>query len=70
VAGPRQQLAFMVCYNIDRFREYVREHRLLDQYRLEKSSRRDIERDDTELLKFGYRWLQHVLAGRPTLLPR
>lgn len=70
VAGPRQQMAFMVCYNIDRFREYVGQQQLLERYKLEKSGRRDIERDDVELLKFGYLWLQHVLAGRPTLRPR
>ena len=34
VGGPRQQLAFMVCYDIDGFREYVVGHNLLDRFRL------------------------------------
>ncbi|MDT8334558.1 MAG: YkgJ family cysteine cluster protein [Desulfurivibrionaceae bacterium] len=66
-AGPRQLLAFMACYNIDRFRQYVNEHRLLDGFRLDKSRRRLIESDDEALLRFGFDWLKFVLADKPTL---
>lgn len=69
-AGPRQQLAFMVCYNLDDFRVYVEQHGLLKAYRLDRDRRRRIERDDAELLRFGFDWLQHVLGERPTLRPR
>ena len=69
-AGPRQQLAFMTCYNIDDFRAYTQQHKLLKRFRLDRDRRRRIERDDTELLKFGFDWLQHVLGSRPTLRPR
>ena len=69
-AGPRQQLAFMVCYNIDEFRSYVTGHNLLRSFRLDRDRRRRIERDDTELLRFGFDWLQFVLGDRPTLIPR
>lgn len=68
-AGPRQQLAFMACYNTDDFREYVKHHRLLKSFRLEKDRRRRIERDDAELLRFGFDWLQFILGERPTLQP-
>ena len=69
-AGPRQQMAFMVCYNIDAFRTYTAQHRLLSAYRLDRDRRRRIEKDDTELLKFGFDWLLHILGDRPTLTPR
>jgi len=69
-AGPRQQLAFMVCYNIDDFRGYCRQHKLTGSFRLDKDRRRRIELDDAELLRFGFDWLQFVLGGRPTLTPR
>jgi len=69
-AGPRQQLAFMVCYNIDEFRAYSVRHRLLDQFRLDRDRRRRINRDDADLLKFGFDWLQYALGGRCTLQPR
>lgn len=69
-AGPLQQLAFMVCYNIDDFRAYVAQHRLLQGFALDRSRRRRIERDDEELLKFGFEWLLHVLGGASPLRPR
>jgi len=68
--GPRQRLAFMVCYNIDGFREYMGQHALLSRFHLSKDERRRIKRDDEELLKFGFLWLQYVLGDRPTLRPR
>jgi len=70
VAGPRQQLAFMVCYNIDGFRDYVKQHNLLAMFKMDKGRVRDIEKDDEALLKFGYDWLLFVLGGRPTLRER
>jgi len=69
-AGPRQLLAFMVCYNIDRFREYVNDHKLLGQFRLDKSRRRLIETDDEALLKFGFDWLKFVFTDKPVLQPK
>lgn len=70
IAGPRQQLAFMVCYNIDEFRAYVNRHNLLAAFHLNKEERRRIKRDDSELLKFGFNWLQIALGDRPTLKPK
>ena len=69
-AGPRQQLAFMVCYNLDEFRSYVTRHNLLSGFRLNKDQRLRIKRDDAELLKFGFNWLQYALGDRRTLIPR
>ena len=66
-AGPRQQMAFMVCYNLDRFRQYVNEHNLLQEFDLDKASRRHIEQDDEALLRFGFDWLKFTLAGISTL---
>jgi hypothetical protein len=69
-AGSRQQLAFLACYNIDRFRQYVEEHHLLEGFRLDKSRRRLIEADDEALLRFAFDWLKYVLADLPTLRPK
>ncbi len=69
-AGPRQLIAFMVCYNIDRFRQYVNDHNLLDQYRLDKSRSKLIESDDEALMKFGFDWLKLILAEIKTLSPK
>ncbi|MFV0437022.1 MAG: YkgJ family cysteine cluster protein [Desulfopila sp.] len=62
--GARQQLAFMACYNIDGFRRMVEERELLRQFALTKQRRRDIERLDEELLKFGFDWLKLLLTNQ------
>jgi len=68
VAGRWQQLAFMVCYNIDAFRNFVHESGLLRRFRLDKARLRLINHgDDEALLKFGFDWLRQELAGLPTL---
>ncbi len=62
-AGPRQQMAFMACYNIDRFREYVNENRILEQYRIDKGRKKVIMADDEALLSFAFDWLRLVLPA-------
>ena len=66
--GPRQQMAFMVCYNIDGFRKFAEENKLFDQFKLESSQLRIIAADDEALLKFGFEWLKYVLAGQGRLI--
>jgi Fe-S-cluster containining protein len=66
--GPRQQMAFMVCYNIDTFRLFAGENNLFDQFKIESSQRRILAEDDEALLKFGFEWLKHVLAGKGSLV--
>jgi Fe-S-cluster containining protein len=68
--GPRQQIAFMVCYNIDGFRIFAAEQKLFEQFRLESSSRRLLAHDDEALQKFGFEWLKHFLAGSGNLQRR
>jgi Fe-S-cluster containining protein len=66
-AGPYQQLAFMVCYNIDGFRGYTEQHRLLNAFKLSKNERRRIQNDDGALLLFGFDWLETILGGQTRL---
>ncbi len=66
--GPKQQMAFMVCYNLDGFRDYAGRVNLLDQFRLSRSVRRGIEGDDGELLKFGFEWIKYFLTGKSSLM--
>ena len=68
--GPRQQLAFMVCYNIYGFRRMANERNLFDQFRLNRDTRRAMTNQDEALLKFGFEWLKLVLTGRSSLLRR
>lgn len=67
-AGEKQQLAFMVCYNIDGFRRFCDHHSLLKQFKIPKDQRRRIATEDSELLKFGFEWLKFLLSGKSSLV--
>lgn len=67
-AGKLQQMAFMVCYNIDGFRKFCLENSLFDHFKLKKDQRRRIGLEDSELLKFGFEWLKHLLTGKSSLV--
>lgn len=67
-AGEKQQLAFMVCYNIDGFKRFIEQHQLLKQFKLDKNFKRRIIKEDGELLKFGFEWLKLILTGRSSLI--
>jgi len=68
--GPKQQLAFMVCYNIDGFRKFAVQQRLLDHYLVNREWKNRIGKDDAELLKFGFEWLKEILGSRSSLVKR
>ncbi|PIE73950.1 MAG: Fe-S oxidoreductase [Deltaproteobacteria bacterium] len=68
VGGEKQQLAFMVCYNIDTFREFCRRHTLLGQFRLDRDVKKRIRQEDSELLKFGFEWLKLLFGGQSSLV--
>ncbi len=70
VGGPKQQMAFMICYNIDGFRRFCDERRLLKQFKLDRDFKRRIAVDDLELQKFGFEWLKLILTGKSSLLPK
>jgi hypothetical protein len=69
-AGKRQQLAFMVCYDIDRFRKMVEDKKLVEQFVISREFRKNIAGNDVELLKFGFEWLKFFLTGRSSLVKR
>lgn len=68
--GEKQQIAFMVCYNIDGFRRFCVQHGILKQFKLEKDHRRRIENEDSELLKFGFEWIKFLLGTKSSLVKK
>jgi uncharacterized protein len=68
--GPKQQLAFMICYNIDAFRIFTYTNALLEKFRLSGDQKKRIENDDSELLKFGFQWLKLLLTDKSNLIYR
>lgn len=63
----QQEMFYTVCYNIDKFREFVFGSTFLKRFRVEKDVVDKIKKDDTELLKFGFKWLRFCLFGEKTM---
>ncbi len=68
--GPKQQMAFTACYDIDNFRLMVAKHSLLDKFKLSRDHKRRIKESDVELLKFAYEWLKYFLGASSSLIVR
>ncbi|MCR4297435.1 MAG: YkgJ family cysteine cluster protein [Gallionella sp.] len=61
------QLFFMVCYDTDRFREFVISEGFTELYDIPADEMRKLLTDDTELMLFGFRFLKQVLFGENTI---
>jgi uncharacterized protein len=68
--GPKQQIAFTACYDIDNFRLMVAKHELLDRFTVSRDQKRRINESDTELLKFAFEWVKNFLGAPSSLLVR
>ncbi len=61
------QLFFMVCYDSDRFREFLNAPNFRKVYDLSDEEFEAINENDVERLKFGYRLLKQVLFGENSI---
>jgi Fe-S-cluster containining protein len=61
------EMFFTVCYNIDKFRDFVFGSTFLEKFEVDSDTQRQIKDDDVELLKFGYQWLRFALFGEKTI---
>ncbi len=61
------EMFYMVCYNIDKFREFVFESSFLKRFDIEEELVHKIKTNDVELLKFGFKWLRFSLFGESTI---
>ena len=68
--GPKQQVAFTVCYDIDNFRLMVAKHEMLERFKIPKNQKRRIKESDTELLKFGFEWIKTFLGSPSSLVAK
>jgi len=53
-----RKMFFMVCYNIDAFRDFVFKSTFLERYDIQADTVAAIKEDDVALLKFGFKWLR------------
>jgi Fe-S-cluster containining protein len=65
--GPKQQMAFMACYDIDGFRRLVIRERIFERFRFKKSQIEKLRNDDTVFLQFSFEWVKFFLTGTSSL---
>jgi len=61
------EMFYTVCYNIDKFREFLFESSFLKRFLVDEEEKNKIKTDDEELLKFGFNWLKYCLFGEKTI---
>lgn len=62
-----RQMFFMCCYDMDRFREFVRSEGFTTSFAVEEDLYPRLLEDDVELMQFGIRFLKQVLFGEETI---
>ncbi len=61
--GPKGKMAFMSTYNMDQFREFIFQSSFLKRYKVKTALCKKIEKNEVELLKFGFKWVKFYLWG-------
>ncbi|MBU1487079.1 YkgJ family cysteine cluster protein [bacterium] len=62
-----QQMFFMVSSNVDKLKSFIFESSFLKIHDVDKEVIGKISADETELMKFGLKWLKGVLFGEDTV---
>lgn len=57
------EMFYMVCYDIDKFRNFVYNSTFLQRFEVEEEQIELMKNDDLELLLFGFKWLRYSLFG-------
>jgi len=61
--GARAKMTFMAAYNVDRFREFVLGSSFLKRFKVKPELLIKIKKDDTQLMRLGFDWIQLFLWG-------
>jgi len=65
---PRKMQMFsMASYNLDKFRKFVFESRFLQLFEVDSKMIDTLAKDDRELIKFAFSWLEFSLFGLNTI---
>lgn len=63
----KQAMMYMVSYDIDRFRRFILESKVLDIFEIDNEELEKIKTDEIALMKFGFKYLKYVLMLEETL---
>jgi Fe-S-cluster containining protein len=65
---PEQiDMFYMACYDLDRFRRFVLETRLLELFEVDEARVEAMRRDDWDLMDFAMQWLRFSLFHEKTM---
>jgi Fe-S-cluster containining protein len=56
------KMAYMACFNIDKFREFVIESTFLDRFNIPDKQVEEIRRSDESLMRLGFDWIRFMLT--------
>ena len=59
-----QEMYFMACYDLDRFRRFVLESTFLDRFDIKQQQVEKIKSDDVALYRFAIQWLEYGLLAQ------
>jgi len=59
-----QEMFFMACYDLDRFKRFVFESSFLKQFEINTNEIAKIKHDDIALYKFAMKWIEFGLIGQ------
>lgn len=62
-----QEMFYMACFDLDRFRRFVMESTFLERFKVEPGLVEKIKEDDVELYHFAIRWLEYGMLGQHVL---
>ncbi len=57
------RMAFMACFNVDGFRDFVFKSSFLARFDLASERVDAMKADDVEMMKFGFEWVRYFLTG-------
>jgi Fe-S-cluster containining protein len=67
ITGEKLRMYFMACYNLDMFKRFVLESRLLKLYQVDRRTVAGIKTDQVELLKLAFKWVAFSIFGKKTM---
>jgi len=62
-----KKMIYMALYDLDAFRKFIFETSFLKKFKLDDKRVKRMQRDDEELLRFGFEWLAFGLLGKKSL---
>ncbi|MEW6615149.1 MAG: YkgJ family cysteine cluster protein [Thermodesulfobacteriota bacterium] len=63
----KQAMLYMASYDIDKFKKFVFESKLVDILEIDKEEVAKIKNDEIALMKFGFKYLKYILMLEETL---